>query len=407
MTTLDDSLADCQSATSDTSATSQTKFIQWLNRGYASMLSQFGSAGIIKTVQTTTNVPHNPMQDSDRSYAAPPDFLFIKNVKIQIGSRYYDLVEEEAEEMWNYRTQYVWGGIPSLFFVKDNFGFASGELQINPICSPTTQSATTYTPTSATLSGTNLALTFSSTPIWTTGNNITLAGFFTNLGQELNGSQTVSSVSGDTVNITIANAVSDTVSTIGTVGTTIGVPMTITYESMDINMDHIGVTVNPLYPFQTKTNASVQFTYNSNIVTASSGIFQPWMTLGGTYITAGDDGDGNWYKIVSLNSSTSANIGQLYQNTTVNSQNYWSINQVMNLHPDMVDIPNHYALWKYYLYKKDSQWKDYYKTMYYDELKLAKGNWATKSRSSIIRSKQGVSRWHTYPGWFPASGVNG
>lgn len=405
MTTLDDSLADLQSSTSDTSSTSQTRFVQWLNRGYGSMLSQFGKAGIIKTTTTNTNVPSNPLQFSDRSYATPPDFTFIKTVKVQIGSRWYDLTEEEAQEMWDFRTQYVWGGIPSMFFVADNFGFASGEIQIDPICTVTAQSSTTYTPTAATLVGTNLALTFSTTPIWSTSNQITLAGFVTQSSQSLNGNHTITSVVGDVVNITIANGVSDTITTIGTVGTTVGVPMTITYESMDINLDHIGVTPTPLYSFQSATASSLNFTYGSSIVTSTSGIFKAWMTLGGTYVTAGDDGDGNWYKIVSLNSSTSANLGQLYQGVNVTSSTGWSINQIMNLHPDMVDLPNYYALWKYYLYKKDAKWKDYYKNMFYTELALAKGNWSTKSRSSIIRGKQGLSRWHTYPGWFPAQGV--
>ena len=72
----------------------------------------------------------------------------------------------------------------------------------------------------------------------------------------------------------------------------------------------------------------------------------------------------------------------------------------------MQDIPEYWALWKYYLYKKDAKWRDYYKMEYMSRMQIAKGNWATKSRSSIIRSKNGLSRWHSYPGWFPAVGVS-
>lgn len=327
MTTLDDAIADCQSATSDTSATTQTMLVKWLNRGYGSVLAQFGRAGIVKTMNTTTNVPSNPLAETDRSYGLPPDYTFIKTVRVQIGSRWYNLMEEESQEMWEYRTQYVWGGIPSVYFIQDNFGFVSNELQIDPICTATTS----------------------------------------------NGTQ--------------------------------GVPLQIKYESMDINLDHIGVVPTAAYTFQTATPATLTFTYGTNTVTSNQAIFNNWMGLGGTYITAGDDGDGNWYKIINVNNSSNVTIGQYYQGTTTTSSQNWSVNQVMNLHPDMVDLPNYYALWKYYLYKKDAKWKDYYKQMFFTELQLAKGNWATKSRSSIIRSKQGVSRWHTYPGWFPASGV--
>ncbi len=78
----------------------------------------------------------------------------------------------------------------------------------------------------------------------------------------------------------------------------------------------------------------------------------------------------------------------------------------MSLHVDMQDIPELWGLYKYYGYKKDSKWRTQYQNEYNGRLQLAKGNWATKTRSSIIRSKRGVSRWHAYPGWFPASGVS-
>jgi hypothetical protein len=405
MITLDSALADCQSSTSDTTTSSQSRLIEWLNRGYSSVLAQFGKAGIKKTVNTNTNVPSNPMKFTDRSYLLPPDYLFLKTVKILIGSRYYDLIEEESQEMWDYRTQYVWGGIPATFFVSDNFGFSSSELQIDPICATTTvATGSILTPTSGSMTSTTLSLTFASMP-WAQNQTVTLAGFVMSSGQSISGNFVIQTVVSHTITLTIPSGVTSTITTMGTVGTTQGVPMTITYEAQDIALDHIGVTANPLYSFQTGTTANVTFTNNSTTVTSNNAIFSGWMALGSTYITPGDDGDGNYYKITAINSSTSATIQQVYQATTVTSSTYWSINQIMNLHNDMVDLPNYYALWKYYLFKKDAKWKDYYKTMFYQELNLAKGNWSTKTRSSIIRSKQGVSRWHTYPGWFPASGV--
>jgi hypothetical protein len=322
MITLDEMLQDCQDQTSDTTADSQAKFIRWLNQGYQNLVATFGRPGVEKVTNTTTNAPSSPLVDTDRNYQLPPDFLFFKTIKIQIGSRWYQLIEEEATEMWNYRTEYAYSGIPSLFYVNENFGVGSSELQIDPICM-------------------------------------------------------------------VGNA-----------------PMKMVYESSDIRLDHLAVSPVSSNLNTSPASGTLTFTYNSNIVSSTTSIFQPWMSLGSTYITAGDDGDGNWYKIIQVNNSNNVTIGNVYQSTTTNSTSAWSINQIMSLHVDMQDIPEDWALWKYYKYKKDAKWRDYYMASYNARLIAAKGNWATKSRSSIIRSKNGLSRWHSYPGWFPAVGVS-
>lgn len=402
--TLDDQLADCQSATSDTSNASQNQFIRWLSKGYSEVMSQFNRAGITATKSTTTNVPSNPLQFSDRSYLTPPNFLFMKTVKILIGSRWYDLTEEEDQQMWDYRTQFTWGGIPSMFFIKDNFGVGASELQINPICTVTSPTGTAYTPTSGSMTGTTLSLTFSSQP-FTNNQPVTLAGFIMSSGLTVSGVYYITSVVGNTITVTVPSGSTATITTMGTVSATTGVTMTMTYEATDIQLDHIGITPSQIYSFQTPQTANVVFTHNSTSITSNSALFASWMALGSTYITAGGDGDGQWYKISQVNSSTSATLANVYQSTSLTSNTNWSINQLMNLHPDMVDLPVYYALWKYYLFKKDKTWRDYYKNTYYAELKLAQGNWSTKSRSAIIRSKPRGNRWTTYPSWFPPTGV--
>jgi hypothetical protein len=407
MITLDEALQDCQDQTSDTTSDSQEKFIRWLNQGYQNLIATFGRPGIEKITNTTTQVPGNPLTDSNRNYQLPPDYLFIKTVKIQIGSRWYQLQEEESTEMWNYRIEYDIGGIPSLYYINENFGIGSAELQIDPICTAVNYvgSGSTYTPTSGNETGTELNLTFSSLPSFATvGATVDLAGFVMASGTNINGQYTIQLVTGNTVTITLDTTVNDTITTMGTMqGTTgTGVPMQIVYESSDIKLDHVGITpttVSPLAP-------TLTFTYNSNIVSSTVPIFLPWMALGSTYISTGDDGDGNWYKIVQVNNSSNVTIGNVYQSITTHSTNGWSVNQIMSLHVDMQDIPEDWALWKYYKYKKDAKWRDYYAASYAARLAAAKGNWATKSRSSIIRSKNGLSRWHSYPGWFPAAGVS-
>lgn len=407
MISLDEALADCQAQTSDTTSTSQGQFVTWLNQGYQNLIATFGRPGIEKITNTTTNliVPGVDLTDANRSYQAPPDFLFMKTIKIMIGNRWYQLTEEESTELWNYRTEYAYGGIPSEFYINENFGIGSAEIQIDPICTVTSVSGTLYTATSATIVSGVLTLNFASLPPWSANQNVTLQGFTTQSGVNINQAYLVASAGSNyiTVNLTTESG-NDTVSAIGTVGTTIGVPMQMVYESSDIRLDHLGI--GPTATYNTPSTAQVTFNYGSNTVTANSPIFQTWMSLGSTYITPGDDGDGNWYKIVSVNNSSSITIGNYYQSTTVTSSEYWGINQIMSLHVDMQDIPEDWALWKYYKTKKDAKWRDYYQASYAARLAAAKGNWATKSRSSIIRSKNGLSRWHAYPGWFPAVGVS-
>lgn len=410
MITLDEALADCQNSTSDTTAASQAIFLTGLNQGYQNLIAMFGRPGIEKTVNTTTNlsgIGGATLVDSNRSYQLPPDYQFLKTARVQIGSRWYNLIEEEAQEMWNYRTEYAYGGIPSLYFINENFGVSSAELQIDPICTATTTTGSLGTPTVATYNGTTLTLTFTSIPItWVAGVTVTLAGFALASGQNINGSYNIATSNGSTqITITIAGT-STTVSTIGTVGTTIGVPLQIVYESSDVRLDHLGISPTETYSYTTQLVSNLTFTNGSNIVTSSNAAFSSWMQLGSTYVSAGDDGDGSWYKIVNYNNTKSVTIGNVYQGQTVTSGTNWSINQIMSLHVDMQDIPEYWALWKYYLYKKDAKWRDYYKSEYMNRLMIAKGNWATKSRSSIIRSKSGLSRWHSYPGWFPAVGVS-
>lgn len=322
MITVDEALQDCMDQTSDTTSDSQSKFLRWLNQGYQNIIATFGRPKVEKTTTALTNSLSNPLAFSDRSYALPPDFLFMKTIKVQIGSRQYTLIEEESQEMWDYRTEFNYGGIPSLYFINENYGVASAELQINPICS------------------------------------------------------------------------------------TVGALMTMKYESSDIKLDHLGIAPSATYSFTTVVPSTLTFTTTSNKVTSTASVFSSWMALGSTYITPGADGDGNWYKIIQVNSGTQATIGNFYQSTTTNSASNWSINQIMSLHVDMQDIPEDWALWKYYKYKKDAQWRDYYSASYNARLQQARGNWATKSRSSIIRSKNGLSRWHSYPGWFPSVGVS-
>ncbi len=408
MITLSEALADCQNSASDTTSASQAIFLTGLNQGYQNLIAMFGRPGIEKIVNTTTNLPGNPLVDANRSYQLPPDYQFLKTAKIQIGSRWYQLIEEEAQEMWNYRTEYAYGGIPSLYFINQNFGVSSAELQIDPIATATTTSGTLLTATSATLVSTTLTLNFSSIPAaWVAGATVTLANFVLANGLNINGNWVIATSNGSTqITITIPSGVSTTISTIGTTGTTVGVPMQIVYESSDVRLDHLGISPTQSYSFDTVGTGSLTFTNGSNIVTASGTPFANWMQLGSTYVTAGDDGDGSWYKIVNVNSSNNITIGNVYQGQTVTSSTYWSINQIMSLHVDMQDVPEYWALWKYYLYKKDAKWRDYYKTEYMQRMQIAKGNWATKSRSSIIRSKNGLSRWHSYPGWFPAVGVS-
>src|SRR5438132_14412136 len=129
----DDAIQTCKDLANDNTATAQTFFTRIMNLGYKYCLAELGRPNVEKTEQLSTRAPSSPLIESDRSYQVPADFNFLKSFKITIGSQNFPIMEEESQEMWDYRTRVLQTGILSLYFVRKGLVLGGAEILIDPI----------------------------------------------------------------------------------------------------------------------------------------------------------------------------------------------------------------------------------------------------------------------------------
>lgn len=133
MVTWDDAIQDCQDMSSDTGATALTFFKRMMNVAYKILLVELNRPTQELTMTTSTRTLSIPPADSDRRYMLPNDAIWPKSVTILNGTQKIPLVEEESQEMWDYRTQFVTTGIPALYFVRPRFGLGGTQILLEPI----------------------------------------------------------------------------------------------------------------------------------------------------------------------------------------------------------------------------------------------------------------------------------
>lgn len=105
-----------------------------LNTGYKEILAELGRPVTEKTKTTVTVA-------SQQGYQMPPDFNWLKSIKVTVGSTMYTPDEEESQEQWDYlNMQSRSGDVPELYFVRPRFGFQGAEVQLYP--TPSTSSNT-------------------------------------------------------------------------------------------------------------------------------------------------------------------------------------------------------------------------------------------------------------------------
>jgi hypothetical protein len=127
MIVFTDALTLCQNITSDNSTSSQTFFTQMMNTGYKDLLSKLGRS-ITEKTKTASTVANQ------QYYQTPPEFKWIKDLTIKVGTTIYPIAEIVTQEEWdllNVQTQY--SDVPMFFFVRTNFGVGGTEFGIYPI----------------------------------------------------------------------------------------------------------------------------------------------------------------------------------------------------------------------------------------------------------------------------------
>lgn len=133
MITFDQATSTAQTLAQDTTATTKTFLNSMMNWGYKYILAELNRPTTEKNVTASTRAPSTPLVDSDHVYQMPPDALWPKSVVVTVGSQKYPLVEEESQEMWDFRTRVNTSGIPSIFFVRERFGVGGAEILLDPI----------------------------------------------------------------------------------------------------------------------------------------------------------------------------------------------------------------------------------------------------------------------------------
>jgi len=127
MLTFDDCQTTCQDLTSDTSSASLTFFNRFMNIGYKFLLAELGRSVTEKTKTALTVA-------SQQYYQMPPDFLWLKELTITVGSTIYPVQEIVDQEEWDYlNTTSQKSDLPTFLFVRPSWGVGGAEIGIYPI----------------------------------------------------------------------------------------------------------------------------------------------------------------------------------------------------------------------------------------------------------------------------------
>lgn len=154
------------------------------------------------------------------------------------------------------------------------------------------------------------------------------------------------------------------------------------------------------------TTGTATVTLNSTAVTGSGTTWTPSMV--GRYFQITDStglGDGYFYRIASVLSTTSITLEQTYEGSTDTAT--YQICEIFEVPEDLQILPVYYALYHYYLTKQRDDLSKDYNAYFVNGIAQAKQNYNTKNRSSVIR-QQPTRRFFgkMYPPWFPSSGIS-
>jgi len=130
----------------------------------------------------------------------------------------------------------------------------------------------------------------------------------------------------------------------------------------------------------------------ANGASAVTGADSVW-TAGmiGRYFKINDDGQ--WYKIAGRTADTAITLEREYQGVSIatGTDNY-TIGQIAKLPLDAYELPVFYAIWKWALFRKDTQLAREYERAWKEGVRDARVNWANRSSSAIIRNRRGPRR---------------
>lgn len=368
MLTYPDCQTTCQSLSGDDSATSLTFFNLMLNAGYKYILAELGRAVTEKTKTAQTVA-------EQQYYQTPPDFLWLKDITMTVGSTTYPITEIVDQEEWNLLNMSAqYSDIPTFCFVRPSWGVGGLEIGLYPIPSSTATVTFTITAGDATEDATytNNSQTF--TVVSTIDGGTTLVCTFTG-NPEASGTLTKATGTGDTTITFSAVSYSGIVNLI--------------YEAGDRDMSQAAYTTG-----------TVTMVNGDDDVTGSG---STWITamVGRYFKVTSVTGDGLWYRVASRSANTAIKLENYYEGASGASQTY-TINEAFALPEEMQILPCYYALQHYYAMKQDQKKQADYYALFDSGIKSGKRRYGTKSRSAVIKKNPWMGSGG-YPFYFPGS----
>ena len=117
-------------------------------------------------------------------------------------------------------------------------------------------------------------------------------------------------------------------------------------------------------------------------VTASGSTFTSAMA--GRYFKIDDDGE--WYRISAFGTTTTLTLATKYQGIAISAgTSAYTIGQMPITPPDTHILPVYFAVWKYYLFRKDVQMAREFERQWKEGLAGAKVDWGNRSSNQVIR----------------------
>jgi len=138
---------------------------------------------------------------------------------------------------------------------------------------------------------------------------------------------------------------------------------------------------------------------DSTALTASGSTFTSAMV--GRYLRV--DSDGEWYKIAAFGTTTTLTLDTKYQGISIAAgTEAFTIGQFPITPDEMHELPVWYALWKWSLFKKDTQLAREWERAWKEGIKEAEGVYNNKEVSGIVKSGRGLGYRHPInPNYYP------
>ena len=140
----------------------------------------------------------------------------------------------------------------------------------------------------------------------------------------------------------------------------------------------------------------------ANAGTAVTGDSSVWTSaMVGRYFKI--DADGEWYKISAFGTTTTLTLDSAYQGVAIAAgTSAYTIGQMPISPPETHELAVYYAVWKYFLFRKDVQMAREFERMWKEGVSEAEAAWANRSSSNVTKGYPYASRRRAVnPNMFP------